>query len=52
MNTDLILLALGMVIIELSFCLYASSVQQPFDLPEPDDEADDLPFGPPPSDQD
>lgn len=52
MSTDLILLTLALIILDVSSSLYASSNKPPINLDEPTEETDDLPFGPSPSDQD
>lgn len=52
MSTDLILLTLALIILDVSSSLYASSDKPPINLNEPIEEADDLPSGPAPSDQD
>ncbi|SOD99033.1 hypothetical protein SAMN06269250_6252 [Spirosoma fluviale] len=53
MNTGLTLLTLALLTLDVSFSLYASSYMPPVNLDESnEEEADDLPFGPTPSDQD
>lgn len=51
MNTPLIILTLALAIIDVTLSLTAPSTEPPSESVPPEEEADDLPFGPAPSDQ-